>query len=588
MLSFVRRRLSALFEGLLASLVVATLAALVGLAAFTLAAPGMPSGQQTREGILSIRHGDDFTGGHMSGHFYFLMSGAAETELVFEGAPPDHSADGARIRIQGINQGGRFLVAAGGSQQVSGPSAPTIAATGTKRVAIVLFNFSNDSSEPYTPAFAAGVAFTNPNSVAAYYAETSHGQLSLSGDVFGWYTIPESNANCATSAWASSANATAAAAGVDLSAYDNVVYAFPATTCGWSGQAQLPGRSSWLTGAGAMTLRVMAHELGHNFGTHHASALNCNEGGVRVALSASSTNCTTSEYGDPFTVMGSSTSYQHSNYSRGNFGWLQTADTVTVTAAGDYTLNPIESADVAGVDSLMVARTSGTFLTLEFRQPLAPFDTFPATSPVATGVSVRVTSGYSVKAQSLLVDSTPLTTSLGDAALIAGRTLVDPLSGVSITTLSTSSTGAIVRVAFGASPTATASPPPTPSQAPTPTPTVSPTPSQSPSPTPMPTPMPTQSPDLRPPTSPTGLRATSGKGKKLQLVWSPSSDDVGVAGYRIYRDGAELGMTSATTIGDVWTGRRTTATYWVIAYDAAGNLSAASATTTVNAADLGG
>ena len=40
MLSFARRRVSALFEGLLASIVIATLAALLGIAAFTLAVQG--------------------------------------------------------------------------------------------------------------------------------------------------------------------------------------------------------------------------------------------------------------------------------------------------------------------------------------------------------------------------------------------------------------------------------------------------------------------------------------------------------------------------------------------------------------------
>ena len=110
---------------------------------------------------------------------------------------------------------------------------PHFAAGSTKRVAVVLFNFSNDSSQPYTPAFAEGVAFTNSSSVAAYYAASTWGNVSISGEVFGWYTIPSSNSGCSYSTWASQANTAASNAGVNLGAYDNVVYAFPsASGCG--------------------------------------------------------------------------------------------------------------------------------------------------------------------------------------------------------------------------------------------------------------------------------------------------------------------------------------------------------------------
>ena len=237
----------------------------------------------------------------------------------------------------------------------------------------MLVNFSNDASQPYTPEFAAGVAFNNTNSVAAYYAASSYGQLTLTGDVFGWYTIPDTNATCATDTWASSAVAMAAAAGVTLSAYDNVVYAFPTvSSCGWAGLAQMPGNLSWLNGIGAMNLRVVAHELGHNFGTHHASTLSCTVGGVRVSLAASAADCSTSEYGDPFTVMGQASQYEHTNYSRGNFGWLQSSDTLTVTTTGDYALQATETTGTGVVRALRMARTSSSFFTLELRRPSGP------------------------------------------------------------------------------------------------------------------------------------------------------------------------------------------------------------------------
>ncbi len=555
MFTYARRRTSALAEGALVAIIVAILAGLTGMTALTIAAPGATGPQASLEGTLSIRHGDDFSSGQISGHSYFLNSDQGETELFFEGSPPEDRVNGARVRVHGVLAGMTFLVAAGGTEKISAASTSTSYSTGARRVAIVLINFSNDTSQPYTPALAAGVAFTNANSVAAYYATNSYGQLTLTGDVFGWYTIPDTNANCATGTWASSANTVAAAAGVTLSAYDNVVYAFPtAASCPWGGLAQLPGRSSWLNGLGAMSLRTMAHELGHNFGTHHASTLNCTEGGVRVSLATSAGSCTANEYGDPFTVMGQSNHYEHTNYSRGNFGWLQAGETLTATATGDYSLQATETAGSGAVKALRVARTSSSFFTLELRQPSGTFDTFSATSPVVTGVSVRITSGYTVRTQSQLVDSTPSTTSFMDAPLAVGQQLVDPVSGISITTLTVSASGATVRIAFDAGVT------------PTPT----------PSPTPTPTPSPTSATDAQPPTTPTGLGVSFGKGKKLDLYWNPSSDNVGVAGYRVYRDGVQVGTTAGTTFGDSLIGKRSTATYDVVAYDLAGNLSPAS------------
>src|SRR5207302_3193973 len=140
------------------------------------------------------------------------------TELDFQGRPPAENLAGARVRVHGLHKGKVFMVAAGSTQQLPSTSstAPTTPATGARKVAVVLFNFSNDTTQPYTPAFVGGVAFTNTNSVAAYYAENSWGQLTLNGDVFGWYTIADTDLTCNFSHWANAATTIAAAAGVDL------------------------------------------------------------------------------------------------------------------------------------------------------------------------------------------------------------------------------------------------------------------------------------------------------------------------------------------------------------------------------------
>src|SRR3712207_5145886 len=177
-----------------------------------------------------------------------------------------------------------------------------------------------------------------------------------------------------------------------------------------------------------------------------------------------------------------------SNFSRGNFGWLGAGNTVTVTGSGDHTLMPVATTGT-GAKAIRIARTADSYLLLEYRQPYGTlFETFGATSAVAKGISVRIAPSYSSRTRSYLLDTTPATTSFSDAPLAVGATLVDPLTGVSITTVAAGAAGATVRVTFpGGSPTPTPTPSPSPSSSPSPSPTSSPSPTPPPADTEAPT-----------------------------------------------------------------------------------------------------
>lgn len=88
-------------------------------------------------------------------------------------------------------------------------------------------------------------------------------------------------------------------------------------------------------------------------------------------------------------------------------------------------------------------------------------------------------------------------------------------------------------------------------------------------------------PDSAAPTAPTGLAASSPSGSRVELAWTAGTDDVGVAGYRIFRDGVEVGTTSATSWTDTTVTPATSYTYHLVAYDAALNVSPPSNTATV-------
>jgi chitodextrinase len=81
--------------------------------------------------------------------------------------------------------------------------------------------------------------------------------------------------------------------------------------------------------------------------------------------------------------------------------------------------------------------------------------------------------------------------------------------------------------------------------------------------------------DTTPPTVPANLAAIPGD-TQITLSWSASTDNVGVTGYRVYRDGVQTAQTTSTSYTDTGLTDGTTYTYTVDAFDAAGNYSAQS------------
>jgi alpha-tubulin suppressor-like RCC1 family protein len=80
----------------------------------------------------------------------------------------------------------------------------------------------------------------------------------------------------------------------------------------------------------------------------------------------------------------------------------------------------------------------------------------------------------------------------------------------------------------------------------------------------------------QPPTAPTGLAATVASASQIDLGWNASSDDIGVVGYKLYRDGLYLRSVTGTTTSDTGLTSATSYCYMLTAYDAAGNESAQS------------
>ena len=94
--------------------------------------------------------------------------------------------------------------------------------------------------------------------------------------------------------------------------------------------------------------------------------------------------------------------------------------------------------------------------------------------------------------------------------------------------------------------------------------------------------------DTTAPSAPSGVTVSSTTSSSVALSWSASTDNVGVTGYRVYRDGTLVGSPSSTSFTDTGLAASTTYSYTVKAIDAAGNLSAASSAVTATTGSGGG
>jgi RTX calcium-binding nonapeptide repeat (4 copies) len=88
--------------------------------------------------------------------------------------------------------------------------------------------------------------------------------------------------------------------------------------------------------------------------------------------------------------------------------------------------------------------------------------------------------------------------------------------------------------------------------------------------------------DFMPPSTPTDLAASAWPGPlRVELTWSPSSDQGSSISYRVYRNGGQVATTSTTAWTNSGVAAAMTYTYTVRAIDSAGNLGGASTPVTV-------
>ncbi|MGH9194434.1 MAG: NEW3 domain-containing protein, partial [Acidimicrobiia bacterium] len=419
------------------------------------------------EGELEALY-EDYEDGHHRLHYYLKTDSGERLSLHFAGGLPKWMS-GTQVRISGVifpqdsassGEGGVVLAHCCGSEGLEPLATQGLTRTiGEQRTLVLLVNFQDTATEePFTIEEARQAVLGTVND---YYREASFGQTWLTGDVYGWFTLPFGS-TCNTIDIGNAADEAAETAGIDLSPYGRFIYIVKGSVgCTWAGVSTFgpyPSKA-WINGS--LDSKITAHELGHGLGLAHSNFLDCGD-------TVLGPGCITAE-DDKFDSMSSSPPIGHFNaFQKERLGWFLPGDVVTVTADGTYTLQPYELSGGVSPKALKVLKNtdpttgSATWYYLEFRQALG-FDAFIAgNNNVLNGVLVH-TGEDSDAYSSLLLDMTPNSQLLTgwdreDPALEVGASFTDPDTGVTLTTLSATETGIQMHVSVGDAPCVHADP----------------------------------------------------------------------------------------------------------------------------------
>ncbi len=413
-----------------------------------LCAIGAPAAlADTVSGTLELTHEDTAAGPRPIS----ILSTSDGPQVVHFAPGEPIPPNGAEVRLHGTVNGSTIeadsatiigpaiAVPTGVSKAVTLDQGTPLAAGVARKVAIVVITFAGGTAPAYTDAQLQGVLVSSSNSVSNYFSEQSYGQVSFTGinspngDVYH-VSIAANGSGCNTNGgWPTWGSQARSAVGSVLNGYDHVIYVFDShNTCGWAGLGYMPGSEVYIDNA--FTLNVVAHELGHNLGVHHASSLRCIVGGQPVAYSTTANACSFSEYGDPYDIMGSSATNQQNAFHKLQSGWLGSVNgprVKTITTSGDYTVSPLEQS--SGVALLLVPNVTGAVVggsslgqdfALDLRQTYGSyFDAFAAGSAAIGGVQIRLVQapGSGSPIQTQLIDNNPQTATFADARSRAGK-----------------------------------------------------------------------------------------------------------------------------------------------------------------------
>ncbi|MEY4561654.1 MAG: hypothetical protein RLZZ618_931 [Pseudomonadota bacterium] len=311
---------------------------------------------------------------------------------------------------------------------------------------LVVTNFDGvkpaDSERIRQAVFGSGDDF---NSLRHHLLLSSGGQLELTGQMVTGVGIGPAPAGCPVGDMLARAKQGAIAQGVNPDDFTHLFVEFSShSACQFSGQAASPG--NWIvSNASGHKYWMWAHEFGHNLGAPHPpSLMGCPVVSGVVQLGG---DCKIGPADDPTNSVGGGGKRLFPVDYQLYAGWLTDRQVPWLSKSGVYKLAPLWSNK--GAQGYRIARSDGTKLSIEFRQPSTGFEDWPVESPFVNGVVVRVVAENARSIESKPVDTTPGSNAkrdMTDSPLMPGRSLFDKLSGATITVQSVGPDGAIVQI----------------------------------------------------------------------------------------------------------------------------------------------
>jgi hypothetical protein len=392
------------------------------------------------KGALTVLHIDN-TNGTNSTEYQIEEQGTKKIFKIHPKKDDPRLVTGSIVEADGFLSSDQTTLTNTEPQQIQIITNAPAQLTKIEKTIVILVNFSDNKTEPFTQTEIGNMTFGQSGSVSSYYSEDSFNQTSFVGDVTSaWITLPYAESTLCSNYYSvgTDADAAAAQAGYDVNSYNHKVYLFPTTqACGWSGVATIGGSRSWVISNDTVTtVEIMTHELGHNLTWYHASTRDC--GTKQIDAYA---NCFDSEYGDQYDPMGSPNLF-HSNASHKEAtGWLSPMNILSVTTEGTYTVAPIETQN-ASVQEIKISKpdTFETY-TLDYRTPQGLDAALPQSLTAGAMIHVGNSNTY-------LLDVTAGDGTFTNAAFTDGATFTDTSNNIYITQISHDSTGATLHVGF--------------------------------------------------------------------------------------------------------------------------------------------
>jgi hypothetical protein len=297
--------------------------------------------------------------------------------------------------------------------------------TGDKTLLYMRVDFSD---LPGDPVAADAAQSTVDTAVSTFLRETSYNRTSMRATVTPTMRMPRTSAeylSIGDGQLLTDARAAATAAGYVHANFNFDLVAFARLFPGYSGKARVGAKGLWLNGS--FGSGVTAHELGHNYGLHHANLWQTTDNSI-IGPGANV------EYGNVFDVMGrGGIRGQFNAWFKSRLDWLLPAEYTNVTASGTFRIDAVDDPAATGQRALRIVKDTTKNYWVEFRRA------FTTNRWAMNGVTLNW--GYNRNTGSHLLDTTPgSSNNQNDAPLLMGRTFSDPAAGVHITPIARAAT----------------------------------------------------------------------------------------------------------------------------------------------------